>query len=219
MTHPLHQPPARRRWVRRPRSLELDWLRPLACVFAIERRQRRLSDRIGNVRVGRNLLSRFGGGAGFACGECIFGRNGRRCGHRLRRLDRLRPPLQPIAERAQNGGEILAGGAGERGHGVDHGEAAAADGARRLRPRRAFAPGERRADQISKPLEDIDTNRPLAAHPITGGAIKHGVDVLIHRDRGAAAAGKVQQVVEPLALRLPHAPAPRAGRQAHAAPA
>ena len=127
--------------------------------------------------------------------------HGSRCGHRLRRLDRLRPPLHAIAERAQDRGEVLAGRAGERGHGVDHGEAAAVERAGRLRPRRAFAPGQRRADQIGKPLEDIDAHGALAAHPIAGGAIKRGVDVLIDRDRGAAAAGKMQQVVEPLALR------------------
>ena len=50
-----------------------------------------------------------------------------------RRLQRLRPPLHAIAERAQDRGEIFARRADQRRHGADHGEAAAVERARRLR--------------------------------------------------------------------------------------
>ena len=58
-----------------------------------------------------------------------------RSGDRGSRLGRLRPPLHAIAERPQDRGEILARGAGQRRHGVDHREAAAGDRAGRLHAR------------------------------------------------------------------------------------
>ncbi len=72
-------------------------------------------------------------------------------------------------------------------------------------PGGAFAPGERRADQIRQPLQDVDAHGALAADPIAGRAIKARIDLAIDRNRSAAAAGKMQQIVEPLGLRGRHA--------------
>ena len=113
---------------------------------------------------------------------------------------RLRPLLHAIAERAQDRGEILARAAGQRRHGTGDGEAAAVDRARRLRARRAGAPGERRADQIGEPLENVDAHRALAADAIAGGAVERLGDLLVDGDRGAAAGGELLDGVEPLGL-------------------
>ena len=62
--------------------------------------------------------------------------------HNFGRLDlrRLRPPVHAVAERAQDRGEVFAGGAGERGHRAGDEEAAAVEHAVRLAAGRAFAP-------------------------------------------------------------------------------
>ena len=52
----------------------------------------------------------------------------------------------------------------------------------------------------AKAFEDVDPHRPLAAHPITRHAIKAAIDLPIDRDRRAAAAGKMQQIVQSLVL-------------------
>ena len=99
----------------------------------------------------------------------------RRDGFNRRRLDRLRrfrPLLHAVAERAQDRGEILA-------------RAPVSDVMRTVTVKPppsnapggfcagdAFAPGERRADQIGEPLENIDAHRALAADPIAGDAIE-----------------------------------------------
>ena len=155
---------------------------------------------------------------GFQCGSTVAAGSACGCGCDLRlRLLRLWPPLHAIAERAQDRGKIFARCAGQRRHAVEHGEAAAGKRARRLRFRCRLrakpAPGG--SDRPAAP--DIDAHRALAADPIAGGAVKRRIDLAIDRDRGAAAAGEMQQFVEAFALRTFMRRAPKAARRARAA--
>ena len=126
----------------------------------------------------------------------VFGRRGD-----LRRLRGFWPPLHAVAERTQDRRKVFARGAGQRRHAVDDGKAAAGNRARRLRSRSTFAPRQRGADQIGQALQNIDAHRALAADPIAGGAVERRVDLAIDRDRGAAGAGEMQQIVEAFGLR------------------
>ena len=68
-------------------------------------------------------------------------------------------------------------------------------------PDDALAPGQRRPDQVGEPLQDVDADGALAAHPIADGAVERLRRVLVDRDRGAAARRQPLQFVEPLVLR------------------
>ena len=76
----------------------------------------------------------------------------------------------------------------------------AVEGGGRLRSRRARPPGERRADDVGEPLQDIDAHGALAADAIAGGAIELLGDLLVGGDRGAAAGGEPLDRVEAFAL-------------------
>ena len=104
-------------------------------------------------------------------------RRASRHGNRLRR--RLRPLLHAIAERAQHRRKIVAGAAGERRHRGRHHEAEAVGGGRRPRTGRARTPGQRRADEVGEPLEDVDAHRALAADAEAGDAIEIVRDGLV----------------------------------------
>ena len=98
------------------------------------------------------------------------------------RLGRFRAAIHPVAEGAQDRGEVLARGASQRGHCVGDRETAPGDGAWRLRRGCAFAPRQSRANQISKALQNIHANGTVAAEPITGDPVEHCVDLAIGRN-------------------------------------
>ena len=165
--------------------------------FDLRRLGRRFDD--GRLNLGNRVgFDRGNLGGRRSAGACRIGRSRRgvRCRRGLRRLclHRFGLAIHAVAERAQDRGKIFAGGAGERGHRASDREAAAVEHAVGLRPRRGFAPGQRRADQVGEPLQDIDAHGTLAGDPIAGGAVQQLRRLLVDRDRRAARGGEMQQI-------------------------
>src|SRR5262249_10421578 len=117
-------------------------------------------------------------------------------------LDRLWPAIKPIPEGAQDRSEILARGARERSHRLRDDKAASVEGAWRLLAD-TVAPGQCRTNQVRKPLQDIDTNRAFATHPIPDGAVELLVGVLVGGERRAAARRQPLQLIESLDVGAP----------------
>ena len=75
----------------------------------------------------------------------------------------------------------------------------------------AGAIGDRRADEVGQPLQDVDAHRALAADAEAGGAVEALGDLRVDRDRGAAGGGEMRDLVEALLVEAAVLRAPRAG--------
>ena len=83
----------------------------------------------------------------------------------------------------------------------------------------AGAVGDRGADQVGEPLEDVDAHGPPAADAEAGGAVEPLGDLRIDRDRGAARAGQMRDVVDALLVEPAVLQRPELRREERAAPA
>ena len=168
-----------------------------------------VADRLGGVRLrGDGLL----GGCLGSDGRCR--RRGGGGGDERHRDGRAGARFGRVAERLQDRGEILARAADQGGHADGGHEAVAVGRAVRRCARGGAGPvGDRRADQVGEPLQDVDAHRPLAADPEAGGAVEALGDLAIDLDRGAAGAGEMRDLVEAALVEAAVAQGPELGRE------
>ena len=93
-------------------------------------------------------------------------------------------------------------------------EALAIRGAgRRLARRHARPVGDGGADEVGEALQDVDADGPSAADPEAGGAVKPGLDRGIDRDRGAAGARQMGDLVDAVLVEAAILQGPELGRE------
>ncbi len=122
------------------------------------------------------------------CFGRLFNR-GFQCRHRCRR--QRRTAIHAIAERTQDRCKVFASRPGERRHRLRDDERTAIERAGRFRQGRAFAPRQRRPDQIGKTFEDIDPHGAFAREAIAQHPIGIAIQRLVGGERGAAGAGEM----------------------------
>ena len=127
--------------------------------------------------------------------------------HRRRLRRQWRAAVHAVAERAQDRGKIFAGRSRQRGHRLRHHKTAAIERAGGLFAGRGLAPGQRGADQIGEPLQDVDAHRALAALAVAEHAIGVARQRLVDRKRGAARSSP--DAARPTAPTCRHCPASR----------
>src|SRR5262249_42673433 len=79
-----------------------------------------------------------------------------------------------------------------------HGEAHALECTSRLGCSRTRPPTERRPDQIGETFQNVDPHGTFAANPISDGAVKRTLHLLVDGKRGATARCEPLQLVEAL---------------------
>ena len=120
---------------------------------------------------------------------------------RGRGLGWFRPLLHAIAERPQDRGETLAGTPGERRHADGNSEPKTVDRALGLDAKGTGPPSQRRTNQISEALQDIDAHRAFAADAITRSEVEHLGNVRIGGNRRATTGGKLLDRIKSFRLR------------------